>query len=187
MSPATLEREVAKIVMDILQFEMDLDAAHCLLGDQKWDIPTDKKLFMVIFDQSPKPFGAANFLNADQASANFGKEIQQGAFMHDVRIEMMSFGNEARTRKEELGLALNSFYAQQLAEQYGIQIGRAQSPLEASETEVAGRLLKYVLHVNITAMHQKVKAMPEPADYYNKFNGATVDGTAKPPEVNINE
>jgi len=35
MTGGTLPRELAKIVCDILQAEMELDAAHCLLGDRR--------------------------------------------------------------------------------------------------------------------------------------------------------
>lgn len=179
---STIEREVAKIIADILQAEMVLNDAHCLLGDQKWDIPADKELFVVVFDQSAPPIGAATHLDTDAASSTFGKEVQQSTVLHDVRVEIMSYDADARLRKEEVGLALNSILAQQLSEKYGIQIGRAQSPVNASETEVTGRLQKFVVHVNVTALHQKAKTPPG-AGYYDKFNGATVDGSAKTPEV----
>lgn len=180
--PGTIEREVSKIIADVLQAEMELDDAHCLLGDQKWDIPADKQLFVAVFDQTSPPIGAANYLDTDETSDTFGKEIQQSTTLHDVRIEIMSFDADARLRKEEIGLALNSIFAQQSAEKYGIQIGRAQSPVNASETEITGRMQKFVIHLNITALHQKVKTPPT-ADYFDKFNGATVAGTIKAPMI----
>ncbi len=69
--------------------------------------------------------------------------------------------------------ALASFYSQQLQGQYRIQIGRAQSPLNATEAEETGRLLRYVVRANVTALHQVAKAPPG-AGYDDKFNGATV-------------
>lgn len=189
MSPAapaaavgTLEREVAKLVADVLQAEMVLDDAHCVLGNQKWDIPADKELFVAIFDQAGPVIGTANFFDADPASSTLGKEIQQSAVMHDVRIEIMSFDASARLRKEEVSLALASIFSQQLQSKYRVQIARAQTPVDASDTEVTGRLQKFVVHVNVTALHQKVKD-ERTGTYYDKFNGATVDGTAKPPRI----
>jgi hypothetical protein len=178
----SLVREVAKLVADVMVAELGLDAAHCLLGDQKWDIPTDKKLFLVVFDDAGPTIGASNFIDTDETSATYLSEIQQSAVMHDVRIEMMSYDNEARVRKEEPGLALASIFSQQLQEQYRVQIGRAQKPVNASDTEVTGRLFKYVTHVNVTALHQKVKAAAD-TKYDDKFNGALTDGTINPPEV----
>lgn len=169
MTVGTMQREVAKILADILAAELDLDSSHCLLGDQKWDIPEDKALFLVVFAQAGAPFGGVTYLDTDEASSTFGKEIQQATVVHDCRIEIMSFDNDARVRQMEPGLALNSLFAQQQAELYRIQIGRAQQPVNASDTEVTGRLQRFVIHVNVTALHQKVKTPPS-ADYYNKFN-----------------
>lgn len=182
MTVATLEREVAKIVADIIMAELELDAQHCLLGDQKWDIPADNNLFAVVFAQAGAPFGGTSFLDTDETSSTFGKEVQQASVMHDVRIEIMSFDNSARVRAQEVGMALASFFAQQQSELYRVQIGRAQPAVNASETEVAGRLQKFVVHVNVTALHQKVKTPA--ADYFDKFN--VRDGYAdavNPPQV----
>lgn len=175
----TIAREVSKIIADILGEELVLDPEHCLLGDQKWDIPADKKLFVVVFEQAGPPFGAATYLDTDEASSTFGKEIQQSSVLHDCRIEIMSFDGEARARKEEPGLALAGLLAQQRAAEFGIQIGRAQSTVNASDAEVTGRLQRFVIHANVTALHQKVKEPPK-ADYFDKFNGATAPGIAKP-------
>lgn len=183
MIPQTIPREVAKVVADILVAEMGLDDAHCLLGNQKWDIPEDKQLFVVVYDKTPVPVGAAKFIDQNQASVTFGQEVQQATVVHDVLIEIMSLDSgEARQRKEEVILALNSFFSDQQAESAGVQIGRAQSPVDASETEATARLQKYVTHVNVTAMHQRIKPLPR-WGFFDKFNGATVDGSAKPPQT----
>lgn len=180
--PTTIAREVAKIVADLLASEMGLDEQHCLLGDQKWDIPADKQLFVVVFDQAAAPIGAASYLETNPASINVDKEIQQAAVLHDVRVEIMSFDADARLRKEEVGLALGGIASQQAGEQYGLQIGRAQPPVNASETEVSGRLQRFVIHVNVTALHQKVKTPPG-YGYFDKFNGATEAGTIDSPSI----
>lgn len=169
MSTGTLEREVAKVVADILQEELALDTEHCLLGEQKWDIPADQQLFVVVFDQTAPPIAGTAYMDTDETSPSFGKEVQESTVMHDVRVEIMSFDQSARVRKEEVGMALGGLLAQQMSERYRLQIGRAQTPVSASETEVAGRLQRYVTHVNVTALHRKVKDLPK-SDYYNKFN-----------------
>lgn len=181
--PSTLEVEVAKLVAGILLAELGLDEDHCLLGNQKWNIPADKQLFVVVFDSKGPAYGAANFLDTDEASATFGKEIQQASALHSVRVEIMSFDADARLRAEEVGLAMNSLYAQQQAEKYFVQFGRPQAPVDASETETTGRLQKFVINLNVTALHQKVKNPPAGADYFNKYNGATEAGTADLPQI----
>lgn len=185
MTIGTVTREAAKIAVDILMSELDLDAEHCLLGNQKWDIPKDKALFVVVFAQAAPPYGGTSFVDNDSASPSFGKEIQQVTVLHDIRVEIMSFDNSARVRAMEVGMAFASLYAQQLAERYNITIGRTQVPVDASDSEPTGRLQKFVTHTNIGALHQKVKGTN--ADYFDKFNGATVDGSAKPPSIAAQE
>lgn len=182
----TINREIAKIIADILQEELTLDDAHCLLGDQKWRLPEDEALFCVVFDETLKPFGAVKYLDTVTASPTVGSEVQQVAGVHTIRIEIMSFSNEARTRKEEVMMALNSLYAEQQAELAGIQISRPQAPVNASEAEETARLLRYSINVNVTALHQKVKVPPQ-YGYFDKYNGATVDQSAEQPEVHTNE
>ena len=181
--PSTITREPAKFVADVLQEEMDLDDAHCLLGDSEWHIPADKELFVAVFDGGGPVISTVNFLDADATSTTYGKEIQQSTILHDIRIEIMSFDADARLRKEEVGMAMASMFAQQEAERYRMGLGRAQVPVNATDSEPTGRLLKYVTHINVTALHQKVKDPPTGKDYFTKFNGATTAGTANPPQV----
>lgn len=185
--PGTLPaREVSKVVMDVLQLELGLDADHCLLGNQKWNIPNDKRLFVVVFDTVVGRTGACDFLDTDPASPYVGLETQQLNALHDCRVEMMSFDDEARVRKEEIVLALQSIYAQQLMGKYFMGIGRPQDPVDASETEATARLFKFISHVNVTCLHQKVKAPPG-AGYYDEFNGATTPGTILPPALSTQQ
>jgi len=181
------QREVTKVVADILMSEMALDAEHCLLGDQQYALPADDELFVVVFDDGFKPLGGTKFIELDPASENYLHEVQQYSGLHDVRVEVMSFSNAARLRIGEVAMALNSIYAQQLSEQYQIQIAdRIKTPVNATAAEETGMLFRYSTHVNVTAMHQKVKPLPF-YNYYDKYNGALQDGTAKSPEVTINE
>lgn len=182
MTVATQEREVAKIVAGILMEELGLDEKHVLLGDQQYDLPTDKGLFAIVFTSAAPPIGATSFLDNDETSSTFGKEVQQASVLHDCRVEVFSFDQSARTRAVEVVMALVGFYAQQQAERYRVQIGRPSNPVDASETETTKRLLKYVCHVKITALHQKVKNLPG-YGYFDKFNGATADASAKSPSI----
>lgn len=180
---STLTRGVDQIVADVVAAELGLDAAHCLCGDQDWDIPPDAKLFVVVFDDDGPVIGEGSFLDVDPASPTFEKEVQTCAKMHRVRVEAMSLSDEAKARKEEIGLALTSQRAQQAMGQYGVSIGRPGQAVNASEAEVTRRLRRFVIAVNVTAVHRKVQAPPAGADFFDKFNGAQADGTALPPSV----
>ena len=182
MADTSVLREPGKLVADILISEMGLDDAHCVLGNQPWPIPPDEKLYIAIYESGPKIIGLKTEL--DQTTDPM-REIQSGNGLYDVLIEMQSLmpGNEARTRRTEVGMALASMEALRVMEAHSCRISQIQAPVDASDSEPAGRVLKYMIHVNVTASFQKIKTNPP---YFDKFNGATVDETAKSPEVTEN-
>lgn len=183
-APTTVEREAVKVVCDVLQAELGLDDKHCLLSDQEYDIPADEQLFAVIFDSRSKPVGAANALDTDPASPTVGQEIQQSAVFHEIIVALMSFNGDARARKEEVGLALQSSTARMLGEKWGVTIYRPSEPIDATDAEGGSRLRRYDTHVKVSQLHQKVKAPG--AGVFTKFNvpsGEFADGTINPPSI----
>ena len=190
-APFTLpDRAVDLVVMDVLQAELGLDAQHCLLGNQEYDIPNDS-LFVVIFDDAGPAYGACDFLDEDATSPTFGLEVQQSTVQHTVRVAIMAFirddgYDEAKAKKEQVVHALGSIFSQQAMGQHRMSIGRPTQPVNASDAEGTRRLVRYDSAVKVTALHQTAKAPPG-AGYYNKFNGATTDGTALPPPVTVQQ
>lgn len=181
MLDADSPREPVKVVADVIQAEMGLDDAHCLIGEQKWDIPPDKQLFVVFFDETIKRIGQTTKLDQTVSPP---VEVQTMSCLHPIRIEIMSYiSTEARKRAPEVMLALESFLARDLMGKYNCQISSCQAPVDASAAEETGMLIRYVARVNVTALHVKTK---QNAGYYDKFNQATVDGSAKVPEIDVN-
>jgi hypothetical protein len=181
-------RAVDLVVADVLQYELGLDAAHCVLGNQKYRIPADRKLFVVVFDDMGPSYGQATFLDTNPESPTVGLEVQQSTILHAVRAEVMGYLGDngedvAKAAAPRVAGALNGLYAQQQMGLYRFKIGRAQSPVPATGAEETAELVRYMVRVNVTALHQTVKAPPPGADYFDKFNGATIDGTINPPEV----
>ena len=175
-------REPAKVVADVLAHVMELDAAHCLLGDQPWDMPPDEAMYVSVHDDGSVTVSTKTELDE---TATPPAETMIRSAIHDVRIEVISLmpGTSARTRVSEVYMALTSFYAQYEMERYCCEMFHPEPVVNASESEPAARLLKYVTKVKVSALHRVVKIE---APYYDKFNGATADGSANIPEVNIN-
>ena len=167
MLDTTSPREPAKVIADILQEEMGLDAEHCLLGDQKWDIPEDQELFAVIYDRSTKVVSTTSYLDT---KVDPPVERQFMTALHDMNIEIMSYINgAARLRKEEVGLALESIFARQAMETTNCQICRVQPSVDLSAAELTGMLWRYSIPVRVFSLHFKFK--PTNAySYYTKFN-----------------
>ena len=186
--PILLPDEIAQ---NILAYEWELDAAHCVLGNMQYKIPSDDKLFVVVFDDMGPSFGQCDFLDTDPTSPTYLLEVQQSTILHAIRVEIMGYIKDDGydVAKEHAALVANAFagiFAQQLMGQYKLQFGRVQAPVNASAAEGANRLVRYHARTNTTVLHQRAKTPPG-AGYDDKFNGATVDGKILPPALSVQE
>lgn len=168
-------REPLKIVAQIIAHELDMDPALIFDGNEKYDIPTTQGLFIVLTDMGPEPISRTSFFDT-----NTNSEEQTHTMLHPISIDVCSFNLDARQRKEEISLALDSIYAQQIMEQYQCQVASFTGKFSnVSAAEPSSYLKRYNATVNVTAIHGKVRSV----SYFDKFNGATVDQTSNPPEV----
>jgi hypothetical protein len=163
--------EPIKVVADIIQSELGLPDGAVMVVNQRWAIPSNQDLYVALAYVGPaKTIGNVNYFDSEAES-----EVQETSKAHMVQIDIMSFGDTARTRKEEVEMALLSMYSQFQQGKNLIKIARQPGPLvDASTLEATGRLNRFLMTVMVNALHRKVKA----AAYYNKFSS---------PEVNLNE
>ena len=174
----TSPREPAKVVLDILQVELGLDDPHCIMGDQPWDMPPDKKLFLIARDLDGPVISTCSWLDTTVSPP---VEVQQSTVLHDILIEFLSYiDGEARLRKNEIGLAVESIASKQIQELNNCRVDRVFGLVDVSETEATGRLWKYQVHVHVTALHTKTKPA---TSYFSKFNVAP--GSANPPDGTV--
>ena len=158
--------EPIKVLADILQAELGLADGMVMVINQKWIIPNTGNLFIALSYKGPgKVLGSVNTLE-DVAGGAGSNEIQEVSMLHEVQIDIMSYGDEARTRKEEIAMALNSQYSARAQAENSMRIGRQPSPfMDASSLEATGRLNRFITNISIGAVHRKVKT----AEYYDKF------------------
>jgi hypothetical protein len=154
-TPTTSAKEPLKVICDILQSEMGLTAKQIATAYQDYKIPADG-LFVV-----------AGYLGPTEIIASQGyldtatnEEVQEVVVRHMIQIDLMSMApdNSARIRKEEIALALRSFYS--LKEQDLNNIGIAwllSDFIDASAPEGTTMLNRYVTTCAVTALHRKVK------------------------------
>jgi hypothetical protein len=158
------EREPVKVIGDVLKAELGLDAGHILLAFEKYTIPQDKGLFVALSYISGKAIGSNNYFTDDPT--NGPQETQQVAMQELIQIDVMSFGPDARQRKEEVIQALSSIASQQAQDVNGFQI--ASIPFDfanASGVEGSSYLQRYTMTVVVKSIRTKTKA----AGYYNTF------------------
>ncbi len=76
---------------------------------------------------------------------------------------MMSFDSTARTRKEEVYLALRSLFAQAQMEINNMQVARMPSAfVDASSLEESKMLNRFTMTIAVTAMITKEKSVADP-------------------------
>ncbi|MDE2019614.1 MAG: hypothetical protein KGJ13_04685 [Patescibacteria group bacterium] len=174
--PTTSVREPVKVIADILASELDLDDQHIAMAYQKYDIPNDG-LFVVLGYLGPSSVVA----NQNYFDSAINSEVQETLMLHRIQIDLMSMApdNSARIRKEEIPMALRSFYSQRLQSQYKIGVyWNTGDFADTTSLEETAMLNRYTMRVFVNALHRKVKTTP----YLDNF---PISVTA-PPTTTVN-
>jgi hypothetical protein len=178
-SLSTPTREPILVLADIIKSELELTDTEdskgntispVMIYNQKYIIPTTKGLFVALSIVSQKVIGSKN---STQPTTGGMQETQELSISTLIQIDAMSRNEQARTRKDEIIMALSSIFSQQAQDTYGMRI--AQIPiswLDASAIEGTAILNRYSTTVTIYSITRKIKAM---TSYYDDFD--------EPPEL----
>ena len=146
---------------DVLQQSMGLADGRVYLWDQKIFEPTDMGLYIVVSVLNPKVFGSSRYLDAD------GNAVQSVNMHTSLSVDIKSRGPEARDRKEEVIMALNSMYSEQQQEKNSIRIfALPQSFNNLSEEDGAAIPYRFNFTVNIQYFVTKKTSV----DFYDSFS-----------------
>jgi hypothetical protein len=162
-TPTTSTLEPIKVVLGILQSELGLDQNHIYLANQDHIMPKDGMSVMLEYLGPDEPIASKSYF--DDA---LNTEVQQTVVRHMIQISIMSLApdNSARIRKEEIALALQSFYSQR--QQDANQIGIAwltDAPVDGSYQDGTTMLHRFITSCFVQALHQKIKA----SGYFDNF------------------
>lgn len=157
-----------ELFCEVIQHELGLQPGRVYLWDQKINMPKDQGLFVVVGVLSCKPF--ANTVDTDGSGAGLDA-IQSTNFMATLSVDIISRGPEARDRKEEVIMALNSIYAQQQQEINSFYIAKISSSFQnLSQEDGAAIPYRFNLAVNVQYFMKKIKAV----DYFDIFSTTTL-------------
>ncbi len=174
--PAAPAREAAKIIADILVAQLGIEPGHIMLTNQKWVIPEDQGLYAAISYVSGKAIGNTNYSEPTDAGMT---EVQQVLMLYEIQIDLMSYDDSARVKKELAYMALMSVASQQIQEKYNVQVARQPSPFQdVSMLEESGRLNRYTALVSVT---QLITNLNVNVPYYSDFSQAV------PPQIAAQE
>jgi hypothetical protein len=173
MSGENQGEEYIKIIQDIIETELNLkpgDPAsknpndfRVFIYNQNFNFPTYNDMLIVLSEVSTIKIGGKSSISTDTTP----KEIQELIVKKEIGIDIMSVNSEARERKEEVLLALDSFYSQQKQEANGFRIfSFSDQFIDASAAEGAGQTNRYHAAIIIHARYSKEKV----AGYFDNFN-----------------
>lgn len=169
-------REPGKIVQDVIQHDLDLVNGQVMFTNQKYEIPTDG-LFIVVSYVGPSKVVASNSDWIDNGAGGM-TERQSVNVDHLLQIDVMSYSDEARIRKEEIMMALQSIYSEQQQEQYSMNIARHPGPfMDTSFLEATKMITCYTTTIRTKSVLRKERPV---ADIYTDFSRAV------PPLVTVN-
>ena len=170
-----LYREPAKIVQDVIQQSMGLSDGQVMFSNQKIFIPTPGPLIVVRY------LGPAKIIsNVDEWSDVAGvlTEIQTMCMWHLLQVDIMSYDDVARLRKEEIAFAVNSLLSQAQQEMFNMNITRHMgSFLDKSFLEETKQITCYTSTISTVSVLMKQQPVK---DYYQDFSRAV------PPKLAVN-
>lgn len=154
-----------ELVCDIIRKELGLDPDQVYIYDQKYDIPTDSRLYIPIGVLTPRPF--ANNKRYEVIGGVL-TAIQSTNFASILNIEPLSRSTLALSRKEEIIMALMSDYSMQVQNAFSFYIAPITTSFVAINQE-DGASIPYRFAMSITIQYAiEKKKVP---DYFDKFQG----------------
>lgn len=147
---------------DIIQTQMGLATGRVYLWDQKIFQPSDNGLYVAVSVLQCKPFGNNNVLDSS------GNSVQTVNMNANLQVDIISRGPEARDRKEEIIMALNSNYAQSQQEANSFYIGKLPPGGQfLNLSNVDGAAIPYRYNITVALQYFVTKTVPVP--YFNTF------------------
>ncbi len=152
-----------ELVRLIVKHELELADDRIFIYNQKWDIPTDNKLFAVVGYRGSKIISSRNTQkNTDEGYV----EVQDLNTQEQIVVQIFSRDMSALERKEEVVMALYSIFSQQQQGLYSFQIARNAPIEDLSALEASAILYRFDIPIIVFAWYEKIKS----ANYYDVFH-----------------
>lgn len=157
-----------QLVCDIIQKEMGLADGRVYLWDQKIFSPSDEGVFVVVGELTNKAFGSTCRTESDDFGCN---EVQSVNMRALLSVDVISRGNAARNRKEEVLLAIASTYSQQQQEVNSFRVYPISTNfINLSRDDGAAIPYRFNLTVALQYFVSKTKAIP----FFDVFSDAEI-------------
>jgi hypothetical protein len=158
-----------ELFCDILRRELNLENDQVYLWDQKFQPPKDTRLYIAVGVVSSKPFGNGNYPDGSGPGLSQDQSVNMQA---TLSVDIFSRGVSALQRREEVLMALTSWYSKSQQETNSFYIAPLTTTfVNISELDGAAIPYRFSLAVNIQYMVRKVSPQP----YFDTFNAPQIE------------
>ena len=155
--------QVEEYIVDIIRTDMGLDQQHIWIQSQNRKIPPNSQdLFVVVGCVDFKPISSKSYFDS---TTNSERQVAYGRAQ--VQVDIFSRSNEARVRRSEVLMALNSFYSKGVQDKKQFKIFELPSSfINLSGLAGGSDINRFALR--FYAMISEVKE--KSSSYYDIFN-----------------
>ena len=155
--------QIEEYIVDIIRNEMNLNQQNIWIHSQNRKIPPQsQELYVTVGCVDFLPISSKSRFNPDNDT-----EIHTVYGRASVQIDILSRSREARIRRAELLMALNSYYSKEIQDKYQFRIFELpQRFINTSSLEGGSEINRFSLVIRAMISEDKVKT----TSYYDTFN-----------------
>ena len=162
--------QIEEYIVDILRKEMNLDQQHIWIRAQNRKIPPNSQdLYVVVGVVDFLPISSKSYFKQEIGSDELPTPVEHQVLYGraNVQIDIFSRSNEARIRRGEILMALNSFYSKEVQDTKHFKIFELPSTfLNLSGLAGGSDINRFTMRFYAMIAETKDKS----SDYYEIFN-----------------
>lgn len=170
--------QIEEYIVDIIRTEMGLNQQNIWIHSQNRKIPPQSmELYVTVGCVDFLPISSKSQYNPDEDT-----EVQTVYGRASVQIDILSRSLEARQRRAELLMALNSFYSKEIQDKHQFRIFELPPRfINTSSLEGGSEINRFSLIIRAMISQDKVKS----SAYYDKFNATIISQEQQDDEINV--
>lgn len=172
--------QVEELIVQIIREEMGLNQQNIWIQSQNRKIPPQsKELYCVV--------GCVSFRPISSKSRWISETMQEEQTVYgraDVQIDLMSRSNEARDRRAELLMALNSYYSKNVQDENCFRIFKLPTFFNnTSGLQGGSDINRFTLIIPTMTSETKIRGF----DYYDTFRASVWSEEKDVVDLNVSE
>lgn len=170
--------QIEEYIVDIIRKEMGLNQQNIWIHSQNRKIPPQsQELYVTVGCVDFLPISSKSKYNSENDT-----EVQTVYGRATVQVDILSRSLEARQRRAELLMALNSFYSKEVQDKKQFRIFELPSRfINTSGLEGGSEINRFSLIMRAMISEDKVKS----SDYYDTFNANILSQEQTTEEIDL--